>query len=205
VRTLPNTTIAAAAPRWRAGEVRAFLPLMPPDVSIAAVLQGDRQATEALLRSILPRVRNVARALLGADLEVDDVAQSVLLQVLRGLEGFRGEGSLSAWVDRITIRVALGSSKRARFRRERESAAAACEVDSTLGAAADEYLYKREIAELLDALPAEQRQAVVLHHVLGLSVPELAAEQRVSLETARSRLRLGIGRLRAMTARRQSA
>lgn len=179
---------------------------MATDARIAAVLSGDQQATEALLRSLLPRVRNVARALLGADNEVDDVAQAVLLQVLRGLETFRGEGSLAAWVDRITIRVAISASRRAALRREREQVAAAgVELIESPAAAGDDYVYKRQVAELLDAVPDEQRQALVLHHVLGLSVPEVASEQGVSIETVRSRLRLGMGRMRAMTSRRQSA
>ena len=179
---------------------------MAIDDSITAVLNGDRQATEALIRSILPRVRNVARALLRSDLDVDDVAQSVLLQVLRGLETFRGEGSLASWVDRITIRIAIANSRRASLRRDKEQHAAA-QDDMPHGAAppSDEYLYKRQVAELLDAMPDPQRQVVVLHHVLGLSLPEVASEQRVSIETARSRLRLGMNRLRDMTLRRESA
>lgn len=179
---------------------------MAVEVSIAAVLEGDQQATEALLRSLMPRVRNVARALLGSDSDVDDVAQAVLLQVLRGLEGYRGDGPLSAWVDRITIRVAIASSRRASLRREREQVAAQQEgFPAQFGPLPDEYLHKRQLAELLDSVPDEQRQAVVLHHVLGLSLPEVASEQGVAVETARSRLRLGMGRLRAITFRRQSA
>jgi RNA polymerase sigma-70 factor (ECF subfamily) len=48
----------------------------------------------------------------------------------------------------------------------------------------------------LDALPTEQRECIVLHHVVGLSVPELASELSIPFETARSRLRLGIAKLR---------
>ena len=176
------------------------------EASITAVLRGDRQATEALLRSLLPRVRNVARALLRSDTEVDDVAQAVLLQVLRGLGSFRGEGSLASWVDRITIRSAIASSRQASVRREKQQVAAEQEsVPPVQEQPPDDYLYKREVAELLDVVPDDQRQALVLHHVLGLSLPEVASEQRVSLETARSRVRLGMNRLRAMTSRRQSA
>jgi RNA polymerase sigma-70 factor (ECF subfamily) len=55
---------------------------------------------------------------------------------------------------------------------------------------------------LLDELPDDQRQAVVMHHVLGLSMPELATELGIPFETARSRLRLGIQKLRARVQRR---
>ena len=47
-------------------------------------------------------------------------------------------------------------------------------------------------------MPHEQRHALVLHHVLGLSVPEIARETEAPDETVRSRLRLGMERLRAL-------
>jgi RNA polymerase sigma-70 factor (ECF subfamily) len=60
----------------------------------------------------------------------------------------------------------------------------------------DRYAERRTAVELLDRLPAEQRHALVLHHVLGMSVPEIARELEVPDETVRSRLRLGRNRLR---------
>ena len=39
---------------------------------------------------------------------------------------------------------------------------------------------------------------LVLHHVLGLSVPDIASELALPFETVRSRLRLGMARLRAL-------
>jgi RNA polymerase sigma-70 factor (ECF subfamily) len=60
----------------------------------------------------------------------------------------------------------------------------------------DEYLARRRVVEALDLLPFEQRHALVLHHVLELSVPEVAEEMQAPVETVRSRLRLGRLRLR---------
>src|SRR5436853_381984 len=57
-------------------------------------------------------------------------------------------------------------------------------------------LLAERLAQVLDGLPDAQRQALVLHHVVGMSVPELAAELGVSFDTAKSRLRLGMERLR---------
>jgi RNA polymerase sigma-70 factor (ECF subfamily) len=62
----------------------------------------------------------------------------------------------------------------------------------------DDYTLRRQLVHYLDELPEGQRQAVVLHHVLGQSVPELAESLQVPFETARSRLRLGMERLRGL-------
>jgi RNA polymerase sigma-70 factor (ECF subfamily) len=60
----------------------------------------------------------------------------------------------------------------------------------------DEYADRRRAVAILDALPPEQRHAVVMHHVLGMSVPEIARELGIPAETVRSRLRLARTRLR---------
>ncbi|HWZ93510.1 MAG TPA: sigma factor-like helix-turn-helix DNA-binding protein, partial [Polyangiaceae bacterium] len=53
-----------------------------------------------------------------------------------------------------------------------------------------------QVQGLLSVLPPEQERAVVLHHVIGLEVSEVAEHQGVPTETARSRLRLGMQKLR---------
>jgi RNA polymerase sigma-70 factor (ECF subfamily) len=52
--------------------------------------------------------------------------------------------------------------------------------------------------KLLDKLSEEQRRVLVLHHVMGMSVPEMAEELEVPFETVRSRLRLGKAHLREL-------
>jgi len=49
---------------------------------------------------------------------------------------------------------------------------------------------------LLEALPAAQREAFVLQHEAGMSVEEIAAATGVARETAKSRLRYAISKLR---------
>ena len=65
---------------------------------------------------------------------------------------------------------------------------------------ASAYATRAHIAAALDALPVEQRFAVVLHHALGMSAAEIAEELNAPIETIRSRLRVGMQHLRsAMT------
>ena len=54
----------------------------------------------------------------------------------------------------------------------------------------------RAILDLLDALPAPQREAFLLHEESGLSVEEIAQATGVSFEAAKSRLRYAVAKLR---------
>jgi RNA polymerase sigma-70 factor (ECF subfamily) len=158
---------------------------------------GSREAAEGLLVLILPRVRNLIRYLLRGDADVDDIAQEALSAVFRKLKTYKGEGSFVAWVDRIVVRCAFAHRRRAAawFKRRSEGAATPVALGA-LGSPA-EYLSRRKLVELLDALPNHQRVALVMHHVLGMSVPEIAGELSIPEGTVRSRLRLGRARLRA--------
>lgn len=169
-----------------------------PDPRIARAVAGDRLAAEAIVRELLPRVRNLVRYLVRGDADVDDMAQIAMIAILRGLGTFRGEGSLTAWADRITVREALSYVK-SRRKRDAERREIGAEVEPTSPTdAPDAYLTRRHAVEALDTLPDEQRSVIVLHHVAGLSMPEAADELGVPFETARSRLRLGMAKLRSI-------
>jgi RNA polymerase sigma-70 factor (ECF subfamily) len=166
------------------------------DPRVRAAAQGDRRAQESILAEHLPRMRNLVRYFLRGDADVDDAAQRALCEVVRSLGTYRGDAPLRAWIDRITARVALQTA-----RKQRAQAKLHTQLDPDLpaavGADAERYALRRRAVLSLDQLPEEQRTAVVLHHVLGLSMPELAAELDIPFETARSRLRLGMEKLRS--------
>lgn len=160
---------------------------------------GDRAAAEALLAGLLPRVRNLIRYLVRGDQDVDDMAQQALVAVLRGLPGYRADAPLERWADRITAREAMAYVRRRRTRDAREGAELALEVLPAPEETA-RYLARRELARRLDTLPDPQREAIVLHHLVALTVPEVAEALGVSPDTAKSRIRLGMEKLRAAAA-----
>src|SRR5689334_8476203 len=165
-----------------------------PDPRIAAAAAGDRAAAEALCRTLLPRVRNLVRYLLRGDSRVDDVAQEALIAVLRGLGTFRGDGRFESWVDRVVARTTFAAIRRIRAETQPGERAA---VDGGAGEAeGDGYALRRELAAALDRLPADQRESLVLHFAIGMTVPEIAEAMAAPLETVRSRLRLGKAALR---------
>jgi RNA polymerase sigma-70 factor, ECF subfamily len=165
---------------------------------VRAAAAGDRTAAGELCAELLPRIRNLIRYLVRGDADVDDIAQEALIAVLKGLPGYRGEGALSSWADRIAVRVTFASLRKRRSAERLHDDRRDLTLVPDPGGAPDQYAVRRELVGLLDELPAEQRHALVLHHVLEMTVPEIAEELGVKFETVRSRLRLGRNSLRAL-------
>jgi len=166
---------------------------------VNAAGRGDRDAAADLLDELFPRMRNLVRYLVRNDSDVEDFTQDAAMAVLRSFQGYRGEGYFERWVDRVVMRAIFG----ARRRRRAERAFAVVDGDNdsierAVSVVPDEYLNRRHAIRLLDVLPTEQRQVIVLHHVMEMSVPEIASELAIPFETVRSRLRLARQRLRGV-------
>jgi RNA polymerase sigma-70 factor (ECF subfamily) len=168
------------------------------DQRIQRAAWGDRAAAQELLRELLPRVGNLVRYLIGRDADVEDITQRVLVEILNSLRTFRGESKFTTWTDRITVRTTLSYVKRRRLRFARlRFASTEVEIDREAERVSPERCYARqEAVRALDGFPEEQRVALVLHYMVGLSVPELADKLGVPFETVRSRLRIGMQKLR---------
>ncbi len=172
-------------------------PAFADDLARAVRASTDRAAAGALLRELLPRVRNLVRYLVRGDSTVDDLAQDALVAVLRGLSTYRGDAPLLAWADRVVVRSTFEGRRRARLRTSREGSELPSDDSEAMRQSSPEWsLDRRALVHALEVLNPEQRDALVLHHVVGMSVPEVAESLAAPLETVRSRLRLGMGQLR---------
>ena len=91
-----------------------------------------------------------------------------------------------AWVRRVAVRLATDRARRARRRaaallRLREPRSQSVELSADL----------LDLYNALRGLSAGQRQAVVLHHLVGLPVEEVASQLNVPVGTVKSRLTRG--------------
>ena len=173
-------------------------PVSAVDARVAAAVAGDRRALESLVAEMLPRIRNLVRYLVRGDSEADDMAQEAMVAIVRGLPTYRGDGQLSSWADRVAVRETFACLRRVRKARAQVDAGADLSAVPHPDGPPDDYAERRRAVKLLDDLPDDQRHVLVLHHVLGLSVPEIADEVGAPFETVRSRLRLGMAKLRAL-------
>ena len=159
---------------------------------------GDEAACADLVAEHQRMVVQLAINLLGDRDEALDLSQEVFLRVFRTIHGFRGQSSLRTWIYRIAVNQARN---RHRFwnRRHRadqvsldEHVAAHGEFLSGGESTPDQVLAQKELAgrlqHALDSLPFDQRTAIVLREVDGLSYDEIAYSLGVAVGTVKSRL-----------------
>jgi RNA polymerase sigma-70 factor (ECF subfamily) len=160
--------------------------------------EGDEVAFAELVAEHQRMVVQLAINLLGDRDEALDLSQEVFLRVFRTIGRFRGQSSLRTWIYRIAVNQARNRHRFWRRRHRADQVSLDQHVAShgdLLSAAAlgpDRLLAQKELAarlqEALDALPFDQRTAIVLREVDGLSYEEIAFSLGVAIGTVKSRL-----------------
>jgi RNA polymerase sigma-70 factor, ECF subfamily len=157
--------------------------------TLVAAQAGDRRAQEDFVRWYERRVHAfLGRSLLGRQ-HVDDLAQEVFLRVLCALPRFEpGPARVSTWIFSIAVHLLADHGRRQRrwftWLDEERAPAHGCSPEE--GAMAREALTDLEVA--LARLSAEQRMALCLCEMHGLSHAEVAEAMGTSVATVKTRL-----------------
>ena len=134
--------------------------------------------------------------------DAEDVTQETFIRVYRALDGYDADRirslQLRPWVWTIALNLCRNRARTAA--RHPEAPLTTDRVDTHADAAggAVEIVSLQEWRHRLAALSAPQRTAVVLHHVVGLPYAEIAASTGRAESTARSDVKRGLARLRAL-------
>jgi RNA polymerase sigma-70 factor (ECF subfamily) len=129
--------------------------------------------------------------------DLRDAAQEVFLVINRRHVEFEGRSSLATWIRQICVRVAFAQRRRQRRRRED-----VVERPPDRSVDADQHVdierrQQRELlTRLLDTLDDGQRAVVVLHEIEMLPMREVAEAVGCPLQTAYSRRKAALERLR---------
>ena len=159
---------------------------------------GDHDAFAALAHAAIARLDAAARLILRARELARDAVQDSLIRAWRDLPGLRDPERFDAWLHRLTVHACLDIARR-RKRRVHEveltPMAPPFEADATA------HVADRELLDAaLKRLEPEWRAVVVLHYYLGMPLPDVAAELRIPLGTAKSRLHRSLGVMRSTLA-----
>lgn len=147
---------------------------------------------------MLPRLRRFARALTGHVHDADDLVQAAVERALARAPQWQPDRPVQAWLYGI-LRNAWIDEQRARQRQQPFHAPE--EAGEEVGdASIDRHVERLSVAAAMARLPDEQRLAVTLVLVEGLSYAEAAAAMEVPIGTLTSRLARGRQALQALLA-----
>jgi RNA polymerase sigma-70 factor (ECF subfamily) len=160
---------------------------------------GDEMAAAELVAEHQRMVYQLALHLLGSQDEALDLSQEVFLRVFRTIGRFRGRSALRTWIYRIVINQAR-NRQRWWKRRHRSQQVSLDEHLAQFGdfpspadsGSPDRALRRKETAARIwgavDRLPFDQRTAIILREIDGLSYEEIAFSLGVAIGTVKSRL-----------------
>lgn len=164
---------------------------------------GDREAFDALVRSIHPRLTRLALAKTARGDDVDELVQRTLVRVYRGLPSFRGDSRFTTWLFRIATNTWIDMERARRSRAEVEGpmvegmegvvAAVDDPIDDRIARGEAVALVRRFVHELAP----RQREVLELVDLQGLEPGEAAEAMGVSPSTARVHLHRARRTLRA--------
>jgi len=162
---------------------------------------GDARATKALLIAVGPSMlRAVGKVLARRTADTEDVAQEAMEALVEALPGFRGECTVTHFACRVAVLTALVNRRRLDVRAQWSAELSETrEPVAPDPSPADEVFLqgrRRALGALLDDLPSNQAEVLVLQAMLGFTIEEIAAAVGRPLETVRSRLRLAKQELR---------
>jgi RNA polymerase sigma-70 factor, ECF subfamily len=156
---------------------------------IERVLDGDADQFGILVDRYGDEFARYAKYMIGSEDEAADVMQESLVRAFRSLRRCQDRTNFKGWLFRIVSNQCKTHITRRR-RRSLEPLDAASEipaVDNPVTDAEAEEL-RRRVRHALQDLPRDQREALVLKYIEGLSLPEMAEMLSVSVSALKMRL-----------------
>jgi len=159
----------------------------------------DEDACAEVVNEHQRMVYQLALNLLSDHNEALDLSQEVFLRVFRTIHKFRGQSSLRTWIYRIVVNQARNRQRWWRRRHRAQQVSLDQHIqdhgdlpERTNGASPDRLLGQKMLAErirvALERLPFDQRTALVLREIDGLSYEEIGFSLGIAVGTVKSRL-----------------
>ena len=168
------------------------------DIRLAREAMKDPEATERLLEQVYPRIFQIVRFTAKDRSHADDLAQLAAMEVLSGLGGYKGKGSIASWAGRIAYRTAVRTVRKER-RMDKMHLPLFEEViphpsKPELSALRADLF--DELSIKLEKIPSMRRIPLLLHLAYGYTVEETAALMDTSPNTIKDRLKTAYQELR---------
>ncbi len=168
---------------------------------LAAIALGDDAACTVFVRRHQRAVYGVAIGVCGDGQMAEDVAQQTFERAWRHAASYDARrGSVRTWLMTICRRLAIDVIRARRatpFDPDDLTIVLPATLHDEVEALASTSVEMQRVSAAVRRLPDEQRRAVLLASLSGLTAAEIAEIERIPLGTAKTRIRLGLRRLRS--------
>lgn len=170
-------------------------------------LSGDRAAISQLIDRHKHRVRDYIRMMVKDNDVADDILQETFIKAVRVIDEGRyaDTGKFLSWILRIAHNQVIDHFRSQKNAKTVSESDAGYNMLGTLRFAertVEDAMISSQIEEdvrrLIERLPAEQREVVMMRYYSGLSFQEIADQTDVSINTALGRMRYALINLRKM-------
>ena len=170
-------------------------------------LSGDRSAISQLLERHSRRVKDYIHMMVKDRDVADDIFQETFIKAVRVIDEGRytDNGKFLSWILRIAHNQVIDHFRAQRQNKSVSESEAGYDVLGTLKLAertVEDAMVceqiERDVRALVELLPAEQREVVMMRYFSGLSFKDIAEQTNVSINTALGRMRYALINLRRM-------
>jgi len=173
---------------------------------ILSYLDGSHKAFEVLLNRHRNKIYTQIYLFVKDSDLAEDIFQDVFIKIIDTLRKgkYNHEGKFLQWAMRISYNMCVDHFRRSK-RRTKVSATETFDIFDVLETSEDNMettiiksqLHKK-VRNLVDQLPPEQREVVILRHYADMSFKEISQLTRVSINTALGRMRYALINMRKM-------
>ncbi len=165
------------------------------DLIIKQVLGGDTNAFELIVKQYEKKVYNLALRYLKNREDALDLSQEVFIQVYNNLAQFRGDAQFSTWIYRVTYNKCVDMLRKTQ--KIKRNVVMSIDDENFFEtrdhrATVEESYEGREtllsVMKIIDTLPSEQRDVVMLRYIKDLSYAQIADVLQIAEGTVKSRL-----------------
>jgi RNA polymerase sigma-70 factor (ECF subfamily) len=170
-------------------------------------IRGKQSSIETLIKRHKDKVYTYIFLMVKNEHLANDIFQDTFIKVIKSLESgkYQENGKFISWVIRIAHNLIIDY-----FRKEKQMKTYSNDEYETDLFNSNKFSEKtiedniirdqvcNDVRKLVDFLPEEQKEVVLLRHYVGLSFKDIAEQTNVSINTALGRMRYALINLRKM-------
>ncbi|MDR3365379.1 MAG: sigma-70 family RNA polymerase sigma factor [Prevotellaceae bacterium] len=174
---------------------------------IKQFVSGDATAFDALLARYRKKIYTYIYLSVKRKDVADDIFQETFIKVIRSLKDgkYSESGKFAPWVVRIAHNLIIDH-----FRKLRQNNECSNENTDGLSITGDEFSdlnaeeravklqIRKDVRQLLDFLPSDQRDIVLMRYYMNMSYKEISEQLNININTALGRMRYAIINMRKM-------